>query len=51
VREIFSPVLMRLDHQPPRELEVAADCDPASLALWTRQQVLHTLSQLDWIDF
>jgi 6-pyruvoyltetrahydropterin/6-carboxytetrahydropterin synthase len=50
VKEIFSPVFKQLDHQPLYELEGAADTDPASLTLWAREQVRHTLPQLDRID-
>jgi len=50
VKEIFSPVFQQLDHHPLHELEGAADTDPASLALWAREQVRSSLPQLDRID-
>jgi 6-pyruvoyltetrahydropterin/6-carboxytetrahydropterin synthase len=51
VKEIFSPIFKKLDHHPLYELPGIADCDPASLAAWTREQVSASLPQLDRIDF
>jgi 6-pyruvoyltetrahydropterin/6-carboxytetrahydropterin synthase len=50
VKEIFTPVFKQLDHHPLHELPGVIDCDPASLALWTRDQVGKSLPQLDRID-
>jgi 6-pyruvoyltetrahydropterin/6-carboxytetrahydropterin synthase len=51
VKEIFSPIFKKLDHHPLYDLPGVIDCDPASLALWTREQVGGSLPQLDRIDF
>ncbi len=51
VKEIFSPIFKKLDHHPLYELPAIVDCDPASLAIWTREQVGASLPQLDRIDF
>ena len=51
VKEIFSPIFKKLDHHPLYDLPGTIDCDPASLAIWTRGQVGAELPQLDRIDF
>jgi len=50
VKEFFRPVYQRLDHHLLNELSQLNDADPASLALWIREEVAAQLSQLDRID-
>lgn len=50
VKEIFSPIFLRLDHQPLHELEGVEDNDTASLARWIKTQTVGELPQLDRID-
>jgi 6-pyruvoyltetrahydropterin/6-carboxytetrahydropterin synthase len=50
VKEIFSPVFQRLDHNPLQDLpEVARQGAPA-IARWIRSQVLPELPQLERVD-
>jgi 6-pyruvoyltetrahydropterin/6-carboxytetrahydropterin synthase len=50
VKELFKPVHKRLDHHLLNELPRLNDADPASLALWMREEVAAQLPQLDRID-
>lgn len=50
VKEIFTPIFNRLDHQPLHELTSANDNDTASLARWIHGHALGILPQLDRID-
>ncbi len=50
VKEIFTPVFLRLDHQPLHELAGVEDSDAASLVRWIKEQVLPGLPLLDRID-
>jgi len=50
VKEIFSPVFVKLDHQPLYELPGIEDNDVASLARWIKAQVASGLPQLSRID-
>jgi 6-pyruvoyltetrahydropterin/6-carboxytetrahydropterin synthase len=50
VKEVFAPVYARLDHCLLNELPRLDDADPASLALWMREEVAARLPQLDRID-
>ena len=50
VKEIFSPIFLKLDHQPLHELSGAEDNDTASLVRWIKDQASANLPQLDRID-
>ena len=50
VKELFKPVYKQLDHHVLNELPRLNDADPASLALWMREEVAADLPQLDRID-
>ena len=50
VKDLFTPIFNRLDHQPLHELPGLADNDPASLARWIRDEAVSRLPQLDRID-
>jgi 6-pyruvoyltetrahydropterin/6-carboxytetrahydropterin synthase len=50
VKELFKPVYKQLDHYLLNELPRLSDADPASLALWMREEVAAQLLQLDRID-
>ena len=50
VKELFTPVFLRLDHQPLHELAGVEDNDPASLARWIKSEAAPALPQLDRID-
>jgi 6-pyruvoyltetrahydropterin/6-carboxytetrahydropterin synthase len=50
VKEIFTPVFRRIDHQPLYELPGVADNDCASLARWIKEESYRSLPQLDRID-
>ncbi len=50
VKEMFSPILSKLDHRPLHELPGVEDNDTASVAAWIRLQAEPTLPQLDRID-
>jgi len=50
VKECFKPVYKRLDHHLLNELPRLNNTDPASLALWMREEVAAQLPQLDRID-
>jgi 6-pyruvoyltetrahydropterin/6-carboxytetrahydropterin synthase len=50
VKEFFTPVFMKLDHQPLYELADTRDNDVASLLFWIRDQCADDLPALDRID-
>lgn len=50
VKEVFTPIFMRLDHQPLYELPGASDNDTATLARWIKGEAAPLLPQLDRID-
>ena len=50
VKEIFTPVFMRLDHQPLHEITDLDDADAGSLVRWIKKQAAGPLPQLDRID-
>ena len=50
VKEIFSPVFERLDHQPLYEIAELADADTASVAKWIYQTAKADLPQLVQVD-
>ena len=50
VKDIFTPIFKRLDHQPLHEIVDVEDSDTASLARWIRRQASSMLPQLDRID-
>jgi 6-pyruvoyltetrahydropterin/6-carboxytetrahydropterin synthase len=50
VKQAFSPVFLRLDHQPLYELPGIEDNDPASLARWIKSQAQSELRELSRID-
>jgi len=50
VKERFKPVYKQLDHHLLNELPHLNNTDPASLALWIREEVAAQLPQLDRID-
>ncbi len=50
VKELFTPVFRRLDHQPLYELPGIEDGDVASLLRWTRRSCENLLPALDRID-
>ena len=50
VKERFEPLYRQLDHQLLNELPRLVDADPASLALWLREELLADMAQLDRID-
>ena len=50
VKELFTPVFARLDHQPLHELSGAGDSDVLSLARWIRDETAPQLPQLDRVD-
>ena len=50
VKGCFKPVYKQLDHHLLNDLPRLADTDPASLALWMREEVAGRLPQLDRID-
>ena len=50
VKELFTPIFMRLDHQSLHLVEGLADCDTASLARWICEQAKPLLPELDRID-
>lgn len=50
VKECFTPIFLRLDHQPLHELADVEDNDVLSLARWIRRETESQLPQLDRID-
>ena len=50
VKELFSPVFARLDHQPLYELPYVADAGAGAIARWVREQAAPALPQLERID-
>jgi 6-pyruvoyltetrahydropterin/6-carboxytetrahydropterin synthase len=50
VKQLFAPVLARLDHHPLHELPDGAGDDLASLARWIRAQAAPLLPALERID-
>lgn len=50
VKQIFTPVFMRLDHQPLHRMPDVGDADAGSLVRWIRRQAAGSLPQLDRID-
>lgn len=50
VKEIFSPVFKKLDHQPLYELSGAEDNDIASLLNWIKAECHRSIPALDRID-
>ena len=50
VKALFKPIYAQLDHHRLNELPRLRDADPASLALWMREEVAGDLPQLDRID-
>ncbi len=50
VKALFKPAYAQLDHHRLNELARLRDADPASLALWMREEVAGDLPQLDRID-
>ncbi len=50
VKALFDPVFRALDHHPLHELPGIEDTDPASIAVWIRDQARPVLPQLDRID-
>jgi 6-pyruvoyltetrahydropterin/6-carboxytetrahydropterin synthase len=50
VKNLFTPIFKRLDHQPLHEISGLADTDTASVVKWLQQQALPLLPQLDRID-
>ena len=50
VKECFKPVYKRLDHHQLNDLPRLNGTDPASLALWMREEMAAQLPQLDRID-
>ncbi len=50
VKDLFTPVFVRVDHQPLYELADVEDNDALSLARWIRTQTQASLPQLDRID-
>lgn len=50
VKALFKPVYKRLDHHRLNAIPGVRDADPASLALWMREEVAGDLPQLDRID-
>ena len=50
VKELFTPVFERLDHQPLHELGAVEDNDALSLARWIRNETAPQIPQLDRID-
>jgi 6-pyruvoyltetrahydropterin/6-carboxytetrahydropterin synthase len=50
VKELFTPIFERIDHQPLYELPGLQDNDCASLAHWIRNEARASLPQLDRVD-
>jgi 6-pyruvoyltetrahydropterin/6-carboxytetrahydropterin synthase len=50
VKDIFSPIFKRLDHQPLHELPGLEHPDSASIARWIRREVKNDLPAIDRID-
>jgi 6-pyruvoyltetrahydropterin/6-carboxytetrahydropterin synthase len=50
VKEIFGPVLLRIDHQPLHEVPGIDESDTAAVARWIKGQVAADLPQLDRVD-
>lgn len=50
VKDIFSPIFLKLDHQPLHELPGVEDNDTASLVRWIKAQAAADLPELDRID-
>jgi 6-pyruvoyltetrahydropterin/6-carboxytetrahydropterin synthase len=50
VKELFKPVYRQLDHHRLNELHRLDDADPASLALWMREEAAAALPQLERVD-
>jgi 6-pyruvoyltetrahydropterin/6-carboxytetrahydropterin synthase len=50
VKEAFTPIFLRLDHQPLYELPGTEDNDVASLARWIKAQIGSELPELSRID-
>ena len=50
LKVLFDPIYRQLDHRLLNDLPRLGDADPASLALWLRDQVAARLPQLDRID-
>ena len=50
VKDIFSPIFLKLDHQSLHELPGVEDNDTASLIRWIKSQAAPVLPQLDRID-
>jgi 6-pyruvoyltetrahydropterin/6-carboxytetrahydropterin synthase len=50
VKNLFTPLFKRLDHQPLHEISGLVDSDTGSVVKWLQQQALPLLPQLDRID-
>jgi 6-pyruvoyltetrahydropterin/6-carboxytetrahydropterin synthase len=50
VKEIFSPIFSRLDHQPLHELMADSDASAEGLVRWIKAQAAAQLPQLDRVD-
>jgi 6-pyruvoyltetrahydropterin/6-carboxytetrahydropterin synthase len=50
VKELFSPIFKRIDHQPLHELERLPQPDAANLARWIWDETRAVLPQVDRID-
>ena len=50
VRDMFSPIFKRIDHQPLHELRGLEQPDSASIARWIRREVKEALPSIDRID-
>jgi len=50
VKDMFSPIFKRIDHQPLHELPGLEQPDGASIARWIRREVSATLPAIDRID-
>lgn len=50
VKEMFSPIFLKLDHKPLHELMGDEDASAASLVRWIKRQATAELPQLDRID-
>lgn len=50
VKELFSPIFVKLDHQPLHELPGIEDNDTATLARWIRTEAVPIVPALDRID-
>jgi 6-pyruvoyltetrahydropterin/6-carboxytetrahydropterin synthase len=50
VKEIFSPIFLKLDHKPLHELMSGSDATAANLVRWVKAQATADLPQLDRVD-